>query len=47
MKKGTHAAAPEQKPTKGPQKAVKPKGSDIKFGYAGPAKAGKKAKKTK
>ena len=46
MKKGTHAPASEQKPTKGPQKAVKPKGSDIKFGYAGAAKPGKAAKKT-
>lgn len=47
MKKGTHAPAPTQAPIKGPQKAVKPKGMDVKFGHAGAAKPGKAAKKVK
>jgi hypothetical protein len=47
MKKGTHAPAPTQQPIKGPQKMVKPKGMDVKFGYAPAGRTGKAAKKTK
>ena len=44
MKKGTHAAAPVQKPTEGKKDTSKPKGSDVKFGYAPAGRRGTSAK---
>jgi hypothetical protein len=42
MKKGTHEKAPVQ-PVKVDTKAGSVKGGDVKFGYAAPARKGKKA----
>lgn len=43
MKKGGRAKASMQQPTKGNESAPKPKGGEIKFGFAGKARKGKKA----
>lgn len=42
MNKGTQAKASVQ-PVKVDTKAPKPTGGEVKFGYAGPARKGKKA----
>lgn len=42
MNKGSQAPASVQ-PVKVDTKAPKPKGGEVKFGYAGPARKGKKA----
>lgn len=43
MKKGGRAKAPMQKPTEGKKDSKKPAGGEVKFGYAGKARKGKKA----
>ena len=43
MKKGGRASAPMQKPTEGKKDTSKPKGGDVKFGYAPAGRKGKKA----
>ena len=43
LKKGGRAAASMAKPKEGPKSAPKPAGGEVKFGYAGKARKGKKA----
>jgi hypothetical protein len=43
MKKGGRAKASEVKPVEGKKDAKKPAGGEVKFGYAGKARKGKKA----
>ena len=42
-KKGSRASAPMQKPTEGKKDTSKPKGGDVKFGYAPAGRRGKSA----
>jgi hypothetical protein len=43
-KKGGRAAAPMQKPTEGKKDTSKPKGGEVKFGYAPAGRRGTSAK---